>query len=452
MKVLLMAPLTCFLSEHPSIPDLGLGYLASAIKKEGHSIQILDWNCRFNARQFTDYLKENKPDLIGMKVFTINISAVMRTLSVIKKSTPTIRVALGGPHISATPPHEVVEEFKDADFFFQGEAERAFTLFLRIISGKGDHQLSKEEIPGLVWRENGTIRYYPIRLVEDLDSLDFPSWDLIHPKYYNVPRVDIKDNDGYVAPIITTRGCPAKCTFCCAYHVNGRRVRARSVQNIIEEIDLLYHQYKVRQMMIMDTNFTFYKDLVSELCIEMIRKKLDIKWDCVSSEKWYSLDKEIYQLMYQAGCRTINIGIESGSDRMRKMIGKSGSVSEISRHIDLIRETGIKIRGFFLLGFPEETLEDMKKTIDFAFSLKLDSLSFEMCYPLPGSELYSILKQKYNIPRIKWDSFDIFNSPYSISEVGSKEVGRLVKRYQRKALSRVKLNKISGKILRIFAR
>ena len=452
MKVLLMVPLTSLMSQHPNIPDVGLGYLASALRKDGHSVHIQDWNCKLRIEEFIDYLRETKPDVTGIKVFTINIPAVLKTISIIKSVDQSIVVVLGGPHISASPPQETMEEFGEASFAVQGEGERSFPLLLKEISKKGDsRELSMGDIPGLIWRENSAVRNNTRLLTEDLDNLDLPSWDLINPKHYDSSRIDIKNKDGDVAPLITTRGCPARCTFCAAHHVNGRKIRARSAQNIIEEIELLYHKFNVRQLMIMDTNFTYNRDIVEDVCNMLIEKKLELSWDCLGDPGRRTWDMNILSCMSKAGCKIVNLGIESGSNRIRRLIGKEPTVEEVREKISLIRRAGIRIRGFFMLGFPEETLEDMKRTIEFAFSLRLDSLAFEVCYPLPGTEMYSELTRKFNIERIEWDSFNVYNSPYPVSEVSSKKATQLVKSSRRRALFRpFDLHKIYGKISKRF--
>jgi radical SAM superfamily enzyme YgiQ (UPF0313 family) len=436
MRVLLMVPLKLSLSkgDRPTIPDLGLGYLASALKKEGHEVFLHDWNKKSLKKDFLDYLRKINPEVIGLKVFTKDMADAVATTEIIRHALPEVILIVGGPHPSASPPNETMADFIWVDFALQGDAEKSLPMLLKLLSQRDKPALLKE-IPGLIWRDQGQVSFNPNHLNIDLDSIGFPDWELINPVEYLPPRASRQKMDGTAAPISITRGCPAKCIFCCAYKVNGCRVRARSPQHVLEEVKLLYHKYQVRHFFITDTNFLYYKELVEELCQLIIKEELHLRFDTPTGPRWDILDDKLLPLLRKAGCNMIGLGIESGSPRIRKLIKKEPEpLEDIKKTVDRIRSHQIGVAGYFMLGFPEETLKDIEATVDLAFSLKLDHRSFEVVYPLPGTPLYEQLKAKYGLLKIDWQRFDITDSPYPLGTLTTKELNRYLSRIYLKML------------------
>ncbi|UCG68040.1 MAG: radical SAM protein [Thermoplasmata archaeon] len=436
MKVLLMVPLTSLMKNHPDIPDLGLGYLATGVRKEGFEVDILGWNHHLRIERFREYLRITQPSVVGIKVFTYNINAAVETVSIIKSVNSCIVTVIGGPHPSANNPTETMDDFNEVDFAFRGDAEIGFPSLVKELSKKGsDHQdnaldqAALREIPGLIWRKNGTVHANPPHFPDDLDTLGLPSWDLIDPKDYHPYRIDESDTQGHVAPIMTTRGCPLSCTYCSVNLVNGRVIRRRSVGSVIEEMSLLHNRYNVRQIFIMDTNFLSDKEYVKELCNAIIEKGLHIKWDCICETLKRSFyDDEILSLMYRAGCRKIIMGIESGSNKILRVIKKEWNKEQFSDLVGLIKSHAIQVHGYFMYGFPYETAKDMKDTRDFAFTVDFDRRFFNVCYPLPGTEIYEFLKRKYRVEKLDWRKFTVERSPYPIGDVSSREIIKFLRR------------------------
>lgn len=454
MKVLLMTPLAGLLVEPPEIPDLGLGYLAGSLRKSGHEAYIRDWGANPSPDDLRIWLLENRPEVVGMKVFTKDVGGALKTISIVRSVLPDTIMIIGGPHPSAADPVDVMEEFTECDFAVKGEAEESLCLLLSkfmerranvsrpVESGGKGHGaerpgagsdctiLSDEEasgIPGLVWRTRDGVSFNPIKLNSDLDKIDFPSWDLINPKNYHKALYGSKNDRGYTAPIVTTRGCPGECTYCCAYHVNGRKIRFRSPKNIFEEILLLYNEYNVRQIMFMDNCFTSVRRNVVELCEMIIDHGLEIKWDFVSYENLDSLTDDTLALMYRAGCRMVHIGVESGCEKTRRLMKKHCNLEEINEKIVLANKHGILVDVYFMLGFPDETLTEMLQSIRYAFSLDAKILSFTMMFPLPGSDVYRHVLRKFGLKRIRWADFNVEKSAYPVSTLGSRSLAILIK-------------------------
>lgn len=445
-----MPPLTRFVEEPPNIPDLGLGYLASSLRNGGHEVFIRDWNMNPSKQDFEEWLLINQPEVIGLKVFTKDVRAAKKTISIIRKTLPKVNVVIGGPHPSALGPIEVMEDFSECDFAVKGEAETSFLALLDSISKNSVQELegciSKEKaknIPGLVWREKNTIYSNPITFPSDLDSIDLPAWELLDPNNYQIVMLGSKKKEGSTAPMITTRGCPGKCSFCSAYKINGRKIRFRSPANVFKEMKLLYDLYNVRKFSFQDNCFTSVKKNLTKFCEMVVASGMDIEWDCVSYERLDNLNNETLPLMFRSGCRMIHLGIESGSEKTRKCMNKAGSLKAITEKVQAIKRSGIKVGAWFMIGFPGETKQDMQETVKCAFSLGANLIQFTIVFPLPGTDIYEYLKKKYGFKSIDWSTFSIFQSIYPMSELSSKKITRLLKKIRLRIRIKRKLQRIS---------
>jgi radical SAM superfamily enzyme YgiQ (UPF0313 family) len=312
-------------------------------------------------------------------------------------------------------------EFLDkVNFAFVGEAEIGLRVLLNNLQNNGN----LKEIPGLVWRNKNKIMVNPQIFVKDLDSLGFPSWELIKPNEYpQSPHGGFSKNFP-IAPIIITRVCPFQCTFCAGHSVSGRNIRSRTPKNVIDEIKLLYNEYGIREIHIEDDNFTLNKNLVREFCNLIIEKELDISWCCPNGVRLDTLDEEILKLMKKAGCYSLAVGIESGSDKVLKHMKKNLTVNQIKDKVELINKVGIEIIGFFILGYPSETEDDINKTIEFAKKLPLTRAQFNIFIPLPGSEIYNKLKEEGKLNNINWDKFFVTKVAYS-ENLGEEKLKKL---------------------------
>jgi len=451
VKVLLTQPLTIYIPHPPMIPDLGLGYIATALLQHGHIVEVMDWNMVPSVEHYKDALRRFAPDVVGIKVFTKDVFAAIKTTELIKEVLPEARIILGGPHPSAADPSELMNDFALCDVALRGEVETTLPLLLAAMTVPRDQAmkgvLSDERaatVPGLVWRTGGSVRANAIALRDNLDDIPFPAWDLIKPLPGRASLSAPGKKRGATAPIVTTRGCPGKCSFCTAYNVNGRKIRYRSPANVLEEMVLLHEKHGVDNFMICDNCFTSNKNHLIELCEMIVSRGMNIEWDCTSYENIANLTNETLSLMHRAGCRLIHMGIESGSLATRKTMNKSCRLQDISEKVKLAQRNGIMVAGYFMLGFPGETKEEMKTSIAYAFSLGADRFDFTPCFPLPGTEVYRYLQAKFRIDRIEWSRFDINTSPYPLSALPTPELTLLVRwtRY------RARLAKILRRIIR----
>jgi radical SAM superfamily enzyme YgiQ (UPF0313 family) len=378
-----------------------------------------------------------------MKVFTFNIPGVLKTLALIREAAPQARIILGGPHPSATDPEEIFTDFPGVDYAIQGEAESALPRLIASLEGAPENL---ETIPGLVWQKNGAVRVNPKVFEEDLDRLGRPAWDKMDPRRHSSPGL-LGAAGGVVSVLSVTRGCPGACGFCSVHQISGKKVRTRSPEHVLAEIEYLVTEFQVRQLVFTDTNFLYYRDHVAAICEGLLQRELQVTWDCVSDVSWYNCDPALYRLMVRSGCRMMQVGIESGSDRVRQSIGQPESVRQVREQVRILHRSGIQLGGWFLIGFPEETRQEISQTIDLAFSLPLVQVFVGLCYPLPGTKAYAWLKERYHIPRLQWESFDLQNSPYPMSRLPSTELTGIFKRIQRRLFLRNTLRRVASWVL-----
>ncbi len=405
MKILFVKPYN--ISDHIQ-PSLGLGYLANSIRKD-HEVEILDCVKRkFNLLDLIKYIEKTSPDIVGFQFYTYDLNFIKEAVNKIKKIWSEIVIVVGGPHPSSCGV-EILNQIREIDFAFQGEAEIGFPIFLTNLSNKCD---DFSEVNGLIWRKNSQIVCNPPSFHENIDELGFPAWDLINPQTYPEAQHGAFFKNFPIAPIITTRGCPFGCTFCAAHKITGKKLRKRSPKHVLEEINLLYNKFGIREIHIVDDNFTYDKEHAKNILKELKLAKLKISWAVPNGIRLGMVDSELLELMANTGCYLISVGIESGSDRILKLMKKNLTVSKIKNEIKFIKSFGFDIAGFFIIGFPGETEEDIKKTISFALELPLVRANFFTFLPLPGTEIYEELKKSGELDKVNWNKFLFTSAPF----------------------------------------
>lgn len=229
---------------------------------------------------------------------------------------------------------------------------------------------------------------------------------------------------------MTTRGCPFECSYCAGHTVTGKKIRFRSVGHVMAEIELLYTKYGIREIHILDDNFTLNREYVRKFCWELIKKNFKVFWCCTNGVRLDCLDQQTLKLMKDSGCYYISVGIESGSDRVLTLMKKRLSIEIVKKQVQLVKKSGFDINGFFILGYPGETEEDIRKTIRFAKTLGLKRAAFPNFLPLPGTEVYQSLIDSGELKEeeIDWDKLFHSDVPYSPPPMSKKRLKYLQRR------------------------
>lgn len=421
MKILLVAPYKKSYYGLGKFPPIGLGYLATSLREKDYEVEILDCLKEdINSEGYKKYIINSRPDVVGINSWSSSVKEVREILEITKGVDNRIITIVGGPHPSAVP-LESMDFFSDAKFGFKGEAEIGLPMLMDKLSKK--RGIDIKQIPGLIWGGNDRWNVNEQVFHEDLDSFDYPSWDLIRPQEYSQPGTI---TFGKTAPIITTRGCPYLCTFCSPHIIAGRKLRYRSTENIIQEIKLLRDRLCIKKIAIMDENFTLNKDHALSLCHRIIKEKINMEFSLPNGIRLDTLNEELLVLMRKAGFNpSVAVGIESGSERILKMIKKHLKKETIREKIALMGKCGFRPIGYFILGFPTETVEEMYETLRFARELKLYRAGFSPLFILPGTEIYNELKYRGELP----DNYDF--SSLSTDEITYAPCGVTLKDFEK---------------------
>jgi anaerobic magnesium-protoporphyrin IX monomethyl ester cyclase len=390
VKVLLVNP--TYTTSAQFSPPLGLGYVGASLVKKGHEVKLLDLTLK-DSPSFLQAAMKFKPDFVGISGLTTQYPA-MKDLARSAKSLG-IKVVVGGIHVSAIPAF-VLRDSKAIDYAIKGEGEIAFASLLEKGSPVG--------IPGMYYRVKDVIEGTQPQYLEDLDSLSFP-WSFLDLKTYKYTKVNgITSKYGTSAiSVISSRGCPYNCAFCSASQAHGKRIRKRSPENFLAELEDLKRQ-GTREVQILDDNFTFYRENAYEISKGMVDRKLNFAWTLPNGIRADRVDEELLTMMKKSGCYYFGIGIESGSEKVLRMMDKSLSLDRVRETAKLADKLGFVTQGFLLANFPGETSEDLKKTKKFVLSLPIDRISINPVVPYPGSRMYHEVENWSGLNRTEYKS------------------------------------------------
>ena len=440
-KVLLVnPPFYRLLGSHYNANSLGIAYIASYLNKRGHDAWLYNadyvsdknyGNLKKLFQNFTNYknyfkdldnplwheVKDKillfKPDWVGYTSYTANISAIKIISDKVREANPNIKQVIGGVH--ATLDKKILNTLTSIDYSIQREGEEAMTA---LVENK-----DPKTIPGVISRGKESLIDNGIApVIKDIDNLPMPERN----KFWGISKDERKNVD--VSYINTIRGCPYKCTYCASpFHWDRKTTRLRSPESVIEEMKLLKEKYweatkfdysasanisekdslKIEDNTIVyfvDDVFTVHKKRVKKLLRMMIDQELGMKWKCEARAD--HLDDEICELMVEAGCERVKIGFESGSNRILSQVKKLETREEMLKGAAMLKKAGVPFSGYFMAGFPGETDDDVKQTIDFAKQVEADYYSLSVLAPYYGTELYDqLMANGHALDQQPWEYF-----------------------------------------------
>lgn len=370
-----------------TMPSLALLSLASVARKAGFEVSIIPADSfDLDYEAVLKMISEFSPQYLAITATTFSIYQADELAKLAKERDNQLVTIMGGPHISAIPV-ETMEKFSSFDIGVVGEGEETF---LELI-GQVQEKKSLSGIKGIIYRENGKLVLNPNReLIKNLDLLPLPAWDLLEkfPNSYQPPIFRFKKLPA--ASIITSRGCPSQCIFCSRV-VFGNTIRFFSAEYVFELMKTLNKKYGVREILIEDDTFFISKERIRAICDLIIKNKLKISWTCLGRVD--NVEEDLLRLMKKAGCWQISFGIESGSDEVLRFAKKGANLELTKRALLVTKKAGILSKGFFILGFPNDSPETIEKTINLALKSPLNDISVSFMTPLPGSELYGKAKE-----------------------------------------------------------
>jgi anaerobic magnesium-protoporphyrin IX monomethyl ester cyclase len=360
-------------------PPMDLMMMAASLEAIGIECKIKDYPIEGGDWDTfrKDFLKFT-PELLVVSTTTPTLKHDLLSCAIAKEINPKTLTIAKGAHFLIYD-YETMEEFNDLDIIIRGENE----LVIKEIASNGD----LTAIKGISYRDNGQIKRNNNRpFLENLDELPVPARHLVKNELYTRP-----DTSEPMAVIETSRGCPGSCIFCLVGQVAGKKIRNRSAVAIIDEIEECISKHNISNFHFKSDTFTWNKNWVLELCNEILKRKLQIKWICNSRVD--TLDRELLPWMKKAGCWAIGLGIESGNQDILDRIKKGIKLEQARQAINICKEFGVKTYAYFIIGFPWDNEKTINDSMQFAIDLNPDFVDFFLPYPFPGTELEGIAKE-----------------------------------------------------------
>lgn len=418
------------------IPPIDIAYIASVLKNNGISFGVID--CLGNNWELSELiiqLREQKPDIIGIRTSTPTFDWDIKLAKIIKMVTES-KIIFFGPHVTIFPEQALSYPFVDAVVL--GEPE--FT-FLDIVERGGFNGCA-----GVWFRDgNEVMRNKDRDLIEDLDKLPFPAWDLMPYEKYSAAEFSRN-----IRPFVTvqaSRGCPFGC-FYCPYHITqGCRLRVRSSKNVVDELEWLVRTLGVKAVLFRDPEFALVRQRIVDMCSDIIKRGIRLSWRCET--RLVDLDDELLELMAQAGCIGINIGIESADkDVLKKEQRDFIPLKAAKRIIQACRRYDIETYCFFILGLPADTKKTILKTIRYALRLSPVFIQFTVANPYPGTALRAWAESKGYIENRSLEALTGFEVVMRNESLTTKEI-RLLRWFAYEAWD-MQWQKLLKRVLRNF--
>ncbi len=328
--------------------------------------------------------------MIGIAATTPVLPLAYEIAKFCKENFPEVTLIIGGAHVTILPERTLKESLFDIAVI--GEGEETFRDLVDLYKNERLNHNNLKKTKGIAFKNNGKIIITEKRpFKRNIDEIPFPARDLMNIEFYKKEGIFGK----WGAPslgLISSRGCPYKCSFCAN---TPQPYRFHSANYTFSEMENLVEKYKLKGLAFFDDTFTANRQRVVDLCQKLIDSKLNEKiiWSCLSRVD--RVDKELLQLMKKSGCVLIKFGFESGSPRILSLLKKNTTTVEMNkRAIQLSKEVGIKILGYFMIGSPTETLDDVKMTEKFIFDNPIDYTNLFITTPYPGTEIWDYCIEK----------------------------------------------------------
>ena len=421
MKILLLSPPTDSVIKSVigvTGPPLGLAYLASIARDQGEEVRIIDSIAMdYTFSNVKDQIQKFDPDLIGLTSTTSMIPDAYRVAEIAKNYNEEVKIAIGGPHVTFTQ-ETTLRESPNVDFTIAGEGETVFSNLLLYMKLKDDIR----EIKGLSYRSSDRIVVTPPeQLIRDVDTIPLPAIDLL-------PMDKYRAGTKRFGTLMTSRGCPYNCIFCSSSLQFGKIWRGHSTERVMTELSRLVYDYGIHEIEFLDDTFTLNMKRAVEIANRIKAEKLDIKWS--GSARVNLFNDEIAKAMKDSGAHTIYFGIESGNQKTLDFIGKGIKLQQAIDSVKKGNAAGLHTLGSFIIGFPDDTIEDVRNTVKFSKKVKVKIAQFTIATPYPGTRLWELAKSNDLIRTMDWRKYTTLNPVMKLKYFSDKKIlGWLGKAY-----------------------
>jgi anaerobic magnesium-protoporphyrin IX monomethyl ester cyclase len=407
-------------------PPLGMLSLAAVLEEAGHKVQFHDVDPDFY--DVTGKVEKFNPDFIGIGFLTNTCEKSLKLIKALKAKMPKKKYFGGGVH-ATTDPKGILETF-GMDFVFSGEGEIA----LKEVCKRFEEGKDFKGIKGIAYKEKGKfIENGKGEPIANMDDLPMPARHLVdfEKLYLTFPGV-IRGNWCKSTTMMTSRGCPYSCIYCGSHITNSRRVRRMSVDRALAEVRHLVNTYGIEGIFFVDDIFALDHEWTIDFCTKLRKESFKLIWACQGRVD--SIDEKVLIEMKKAGCVQMDFGVESGSDRILKILKKGATVAETKKAFALTKKVGIRSLATFIVNNPYETMEDLDMTFNLAKEIKPDFTTFFFSTPFPGTELYDLAMKEgwFDKEKNYSDEWNIRNSEVPIMEMGTTLSAKEIMDYRAK--------------------
>jgi radical SAM superfamily enzyme YgiQ (UPF0313 family) len=382
--------------------NTGIAYIVSYLKGVGglEGARVFDFNN--NSRDMDSRINEiARHDVIGFSIKSFTRDSALEIAYRVKRDSNVL--ITGGPHITLDG-ENFLKEHRVFDYGLCGEGEITTLSLLKAL----DSSECPEGIRGVIYRKGGeVITTGAGERIRDLDSVPYPDYSVFD---------SVADGNIHNYPLVTSRGCPYLCSYCCVKGVMGRKWFARSVENIIGELNNARDTYNINCFNVQDDNLTLDMDRARVFCEALIKNGLSFRWSCPNGIRADRVDDELMGKMHEAGCFAVALGIESGVEKEFEAIKKGEDLSDIVRAAELAKKNKIWVFGNFIIGLPNSNLRSIRESINFAKRLKLESCIFNLLVPFPGTEVWEWVKKNGRLLMGWQDGFTQGKNPKVVFE------------------------------------
>lgn len=378
-------------------PPITLALLGSLARAYGE-VTLFDGNVEKKSRQeLLDFVVQFAPDVIVVNTGFPSIDKDMALAKALKEHVPGIKLIAYGLFFTLLE-EKSLSSYPFLDFALIGEPEATFQeLMALIVSGSRDYG----QVQGLAFTSDGGVTVNEARpLIDNLDTLPFPARDLLRNDRYRLPH-----NNKPFSLVDSSRGCPYACTYCIVKPYYGGRVRHHSIGYIIDEIKECHNRYGISEFLFREEVFTLDKKFVSDLCDELLRSGLKIKW--AATTRVDTLDEATLLKMKAAGCYLLGLGIESGCQEILDNVRKNQTLEQTTRAVEMCKRVKLQTMGHFIFGLPGETRETAQRTIDYMLGLGLDYMQAYSAVPYPKTEFGDSFREKGWVLTDSWTRYDL---------------------------------------------
>jgi radical SAM superfamily enzyme YgiQ (UPF0313 family) len=373
-------------------PPLGLLYVAAYLQAHsGHEVTVLDAQVeRWDTEELVEQVLLRSPDIVGITAWTDFWYSAHRTAKLLKERAPGVHIVIGGPHVGIYP--GVTLRHSAADSVVLGDGEMPMFLMVNALA----NGLLPNDIPGVHFKEHGVREGCDKWFIEkDLDRLPHPVRRSLPIEKYS----SVLGKNRYVTTMITSRGCPYRCTYC---KLNFQKTLQRSAENVVSEFCGI-RDLGISEVEVYDDTFTWSARRVRAICEGLIEKDLGIEW--AIRDRVTGVRPENLELLRRAGCVRIHLGVESAVDKTLVTIKKHATAAQARTALQQVKAAGFTTLAYFMIGLPGESREDALRTLEFALEMNPDYAEFNICIPYAGTEMYETALKQGVIERDYWLDF-----------------------------------------------